>query len=295
MTVFNLGSINTDYFYKVAQLPAPGETLAASNLRTGLGGKGTNQSVAAAHAGSRVFHIGAVGPDGDWAVDRLSSYGVDVSFVARVDAPTRHAIINVDEAGENAIVIYSGANLAQRADRIEAALEHAVAGDTLLLQNETSLQPDAAKLAHDRGMKVIYSAAPFSVQAVREVLPFVTTLVVNQVEADQLTAAFGIGLEALAVAEVLVTLGAEGARWHSNAEKKQASIGGIKVTAVDTTGAGDTFAGYFAACRDQGMDAAGALEIATAAAALKITRHGTADAIPSRAEVDQLIARQGGR
>ena len=110
MTIFNLGSINADHVYCVPHLPGPGETLAATSMQTGLGGKGANMSVAAARAGSHVAQIGAVGRDGLWAKNRLLEYGVDTRHIAELDVPTGHAIITVDDAGENAITLFSGAN-----------------------------------------------------------------------------------------------------------------------------------------------------------------------------------------
>ncbi|MGV6810831.1 MAG: ribokinase [Brevirhabdus sp.] len=287
MTIYNLGSINADHFYRVPHVPAPGETIAATSRSTGLGGKGANQSVAAARMGSRVVHIGAVGPDGDWAVDRLRGYGVDTDHIASVDTPTAHANITVGEDGENAIVIFPGANVQQELARITTALAGAAAGDTLMLQNETNAQVDAARIAREKGLRVVYSAAPFSVDAVRAVLPFVTLLVMNEVEAQQLAQALGDAAEA--VPEVLVTKGAKGAEWHEPKTKDTVFQPSFPVTPVDTTGAGDTFAGSFVAGLDQGMSVAHALELASGAAALKVTRHGTADAIPSRAETVSFI------
>ncbi len=151
MTVFSFGSVNVDHVYSVPHLPAPGETLAAQALSTMLGGKGANQSVAAALAGAEVRHIGAVGADGRWAVAELASYGVDVTHVAEVDHPTGHAIISVDAAGENAILLFAGANWVQSEAAIARALRAAGPGDSLLLQNETSHQAEAAKIARGRG------------------------------------------------------------------------------------------------------------------------------------------------
>ncbi len=286
--IYNLGSINIDHFYQVPHLPAPGETLAASGYRMGLGGKGANQSVAAARAGARVAHIGAVGPEGRWAVDRLAGWGVNVDHIARLDVPTGHAIINVDAAGENNIVLFAGANRAMPFALIERALAGAGPGDMLILQNETAHQPDAARLARQRGAMVVYSAAPFDVQAVRAVLDQVTLLILNAVEAEQLCAALGRGLDDLDVPEILVTRGADGADWRSRAGKR-AFAAARKVAVVDTTGAGDTFAGYFVAGRDGGLSPEAALHRAAAAAALKVTRAGTADAIPEAAEVEAFV------
>ncbi len=288
MTIYNLGSINIDHFYRLQHLPAPGETLAATGYSTGLGGKGANQSAAAAKAGARVVHIGAVGSEGGWCIDRLKGWGVDTGGIARLDTPTGHAIINVDEQGENSIVLFPGANWAMPFDAVEQALAGAKRGDTLMLQNETAHQAKAAKLARDKGLHVIYSAAPFDVDAVRAVLKNVSVLAVNAVEADQLSAALGVTLDALDVPELLVTRGAEGAEWRGGGQTVTASP--IKVDPVDTTGAGDTFAGYFAAGRDAGMTPAEALNLAGAAASLKVTRAGTADAIPTRDEVEAFRA-----
>ncbi|WP_108853660.1 ribokinase [Albidovulum aquaemixtae] len=289
MTIFNLGSINIDHFYRVPHLPAPGETLAAHDYRVGLGGKGANQSAAAAKAGAKVIHIGAVGPEGGWAVDRLAGWGVDVRHVARLDTPTGHAIINIDPAGENAIVLYPGANWKLPLSLVEMALAEAGPADTLLLQNETAYQSEAAAWAREKGMRVIYSAAPFNVGAVRAVMENVTVLALNAVEAEQLSAAMGIGIEMLDLPEIVVTRGAEGAEWRSR-EGACAFAPPIQVQAVDTTGAGDTFAGYFAAVRDAGQTPGEALDLAGAAASLKVTRHGTADAIPTLEEVRSFRA-----
>ena len=279
MTVWNLGSINADHFYAVPHVPAPGETLAATGLATGLGGKGANQSVAAARAGAEVRHIGCLGPDGGWARERLAGWGIDITHVAEVETPTGHAIINVAEDGENAIVIFPGANAQQSPERIEAALAEAKPGDTLLIQNETSAQVAAARAGAARGMRVVYSAAPFDPDAVRAVLPHVSLLVMNAGEAAALRAALG----ADPGVEMLVTLGPDGARWvHSDGIE---TVPAPRVTPVDTTGAGDTFIGYVAAGLDRGMEPIAAMRLGTAAAALKVTRRGTADAIPSAVEV----------
>ncbi len=112
MAVFNLGSINADLFYQVTHLLAPGETLASTDHSRGLGGKGANMSVAIARAAARAVHIGAVGADGRWAVERLLEYGVDTRNIVELDVPTGHAVIMVDDYGENAILLFPGANRA---------------------------------------------------------------------------------------------------------------------------------------------------------------------------------------
>jgi ribokinase len=201
------------------------------------------------------------------------------------DKATGAAVVNVDLAGENAIVIFSGANNDQDEAHLRAALANAGPGDTLLLQNETNLQVEAAEIGAAKGMRVIYSAAPFDLEAVRAVIKSVSILAVNALEADQLCAAFGTELAALPVPQILVTRGSEGAEWRSNETGERVFLPSVAVVPVDTTGAGDTFAGYFAAGLDQGMLPEAALDLARHAAALKVTRQGTGEAIPSLAEV----------
>lgn len=290
MTIYNLGSINADHFYSVPHLPAAGETIAATSHSVGLGGKGANQSVAAARAGAHVVHIGAVGADGDWAVQRMAKYGVDTAHIATVQSPTAHAIINVDPDGENAIVIYSGANLAQSNTHIAAALTGASQGDFLILQNETSHQVEAAKIARDLGLRIVYSAAPFEIEPTRAILPFVDILIVNTVEAAQLETALSTPLLSLPVANILVTRGADGADWIDTSSGETVSVSAFPVTPIDTTGAGDTFAGYMVAGLSENMAPMAAMRFAAAAAAIKVTRKGTADAIPDRADVKQFLA-----
>ncbi|MBK5934020.1 ribokinase [Rhodovulum imhoffii] len=283
MTVFCLGSINVDHVYRVPHLPGPGETLAATEVTTGLGGKGANQSVAAARAGARVVHIGAVGPDGDRMVAALAAYGVDIDHIVRVEDPTGHAIITVEARGENAIVLFPGANCRQSVARIAEVLAAAGPEDTLLLQNETSHQVEAARIGREKGARVIYSAAPFDVDAVRAVLPHVSLLAMNAVEAEQLQAALGT----LAGTEKIVTQGAKGAWWHFGGRALHAPA--FRVDPVDTTGAGDCFIGAVAAALDEQADRACALRFASAAAALKVTRAGAGDAMPARAEIEALL------
>ncbi|MCB1329731.1 MAG: ribokinase, partial [Maritimibacter sp.] len=170
MSVWNLGSINVDLFYRVPHLVQPGETLPAKSHQTGLGGKGANQSVAIARAGAKVHHIGMVGADNRWVLDRLVSYGVDVTHVSEAEAATGHAIIMVDEEGENSIVTYAGANYAQLVGKIDAALAEAHEGDILALQTEVSHLAEAAQIARGRGLFVAYSAAPFRPDIAKKML-----------------------------------------------------------------------------------------------------------------------------
>lgn len=275
MTVWCLGSINADHFYAVPHLVEPGETLLTQNHSKGLGGKGANQSVAAARAGADVCHIGAVGPDGDWAVEALAEFGVDVSRVSRVHAPTAHAIIQVDADGENAILVYPGANMMIPVPDFADAQP----GDTLLLQNETNGTVEAAHRAKAKGLRVVYSAAPFDAKSVQEILPFVDLLLVNALENTSLKTELG-NIET----DQVVTRCAKGAEWIGVAH-----LPAHPVTAIDTTGAGDCFAGTLVAALDSGASQEDALRRAIVASALQVTKKGTADAMPSKEDVDRVI------
>ncbi|MFS4581621.1 ribokinase [Phaeobacter sp. C3_T13_0] len=285
MAIWNLGSINADMIYALPHMPVAGETLAAEGLEQYLGGKGANMSVAAARAGSHVCHLGAVGPEGTWAVTRLLEYGVDTRHIAQIDVPTGHAIIAVDPTGENQIILFPGANREITADQVGAALSAASAGDILVTQNETNMQAEAARMGRDLGLKVTYAAAPFDADAVQSVLPYLDYLFLNEVEADQLRDATGKTPEALGVRDVIVTLGAKGARHYDCAAGTTHDVAAYSVDPVDTTGAGDTFTGYVLSGLDRGLPMAQALAQANRAAALMVTRKGTADVIPDLKDV----------
>lgn len=284
MAIWNLGSINADMVYALPHMPAPGETLAALSFEQGLGGKGANMSVAAARAGAHTCHIGAVGRDGAWAVERLTEYGVDTRHIAALDTPTGHAIIAVDAQGENQIILFSGANRQISEAQIGQALSAAKTGDILVLQNETNMQAEAAGIARELGLKVAYAAAPFDAKAVQAVLPVLDLLFLNEVEAEQLRQATGKAANELGIGDVIVTLGAKGAR-HYNASGEARDVPAHQVSPVDTTGAGDTFTGYVLAGLDRGMPMAQAMSLAAKAGALMVTRHGAADVIPDLKEV----------
>ena len=290
MAIWNLGSINIDHVYRLDSLPRPGETLASQSYGQGLGGKGANQSVASARAGARTHHLGAMGLGDDWVLARLADSGVDVSAVARLpDEATGHAIILLDRDAENAIVIHAGANRAIDEAALAETLSALTPRDTLLIQNETNGQVAAAQAARARGARVIYSAAPFDLEATRAILPHATILAMNAGEARQLFAGHPADLP---VAGLLITKGSEGAEYRDLTSGRTWQQPAFRVTPVDTTGAGDTFAGYFAAGLDEGLDVAQALRLASAAAALKVTRAGAGDAIPTRAEVEAFLADQ---
>jgi ribokinase len=283
MAIWNLGSINADFVYSLPHLPAPGETLASTSRQVFLGGKGANMSVAAARAAAETHHVGAVGQDGRWTVERLMEYGVDTRWIAEVDLETAQAIIMVDVSGENSIILHPGANRAIPENMLQSALAEANTGDWFVCQNETNLQLTGVKLAKELGMKVAYAAAPFDASAITDVLPHLDLLILNDVEMAQLKDASGKDAAELGVETVIVTNGADGSTLFNQTGEQR--IPAISVEPVDTTGAGDTFTGYVLAGLDRGMPIQQSMIQATRAAALMVLRYGTADVIPDLSEV----------
>ncbi|WP_284378006.1 ribokinase [Amylibacter marinus] len=286
----NFGSINIDNVYRLDRLPRAGETLVAQEFARFMGGKGLNQSVAAQRSGADVWHIGAVGPDGDWALDQMRAFGLDCSHIFRVEAPTGNAVITVDQAGENQIVILGGAN--QTLD--QALLGDVLAGlgpqDWVVLQNETSFVHQIALAAKARGARVAYSAAPFDAHHAVPMLDMIDLLAVNEHEAAELARATGKSVADLPVDMVLITYGARGAELRQNSARLHQKS--FPADVVDTTGAGDTFLGAFLARLDVTGDAEHALRYAAAAAALQVEQPGAATAIPSFDAVTEFLTRK---
>ena len=288
--IINFGSINIDHVYRVPHLVKPGETLSSLDLVTGLGGKGANQSVAIARAGVSVAHVGRVFKGDRWAVELLASTGVDTDNIALIEGASGHAIIQVDDQGENAIVLHGGANQSFSIADIESALNHNQQARYLLMQNETNLLAEAFELAQAKGIKIVLNPAPMTDNIKDLPLAKLDTLIVNQGEAEALCGAADIDqmtqqMAALAPqTRVVVTLGGDGAMLLANGEVTH--INSPSVDVVDTTGAGDTFVGYFLAGVAEGMNDYDALQRACLAGSIAVTRQGAITAIPDRSEVN---------
>lgn len=287
MSIINFGSINIDYVHRVPHFPQPGETLAATSFEKGLGGKGANQSIAIARANGDIKHFGAIGQDDGWVLELLKDAGVDIEKVAVTETPTGHAIIYVDDSGENNIVLNGGANQNFTDAAIDDALADATTSDWLLFQNETNNVDHALKVAQQHGMKIAYAAAPFDAQRAASIIPHVDLIAVNEIEAQQLAQASGKPIDQLECDYILVTKGEKGAELRTPSGTFTSTS--FKVDAIDTTGAGDTFLGFFLAELDKGTDPEKALKIASAASAIQVTRLGAASAIPTYDEVQNFL------
>lgn len=286
--IFNFGSINIDHVYRVSQMPAPGETLEAKSYDKFIGGKGLNQSIAVARAHGDLTHVGAIGPDGTWLLEAVSDLGVGTDQIQIADTPTGHAIIFVDDNGENQIVLVGGANLSFSEQMVESVLASAnPATDWVLLQNETNLIEYVADQARLKGIKIAYSAAPFDEETALAMIEKIDLLAVNELEAQALAGALKVSVQDIPVQRLLVTKGSKGAAYYSDDEIVE--VDAISVDAVDTTGAGDTFLGSFLARFSVGNTVQSSLNYAAAASAIQVTREGAATAIPTLEEVSKFM------
>jgi ribokinase len=289
MHVWNLGSINLDRVFHVPRIVRPGETLASRSVTTFAGGKGANQSIALVRAGAKVMHIGRVGNDAQWLIERLASEGVDTTHVAIGREPTGQAIIQVDETGQNAIVLDPGANHAIALDDIERALAASRPGDWFLAQNETNHVADAIRLAKRHGLRVALNPAPMTESVLDYPLELVDLLVVNETEAAALTGIADAKGQLRSCAkrwpncEVVLTRGDQGA--IARGRDWQVAQPAVKTNVVDTTAAGDTFLGYYLAGLIEGCSPSERLAWACRAAACCVARPGASDSIPRRDEV----------
>ncbi len=292
------GSVNLDLVARVVRLPAPGETIAGTAFEMLPGGKGANQALAARRAGAEVAMAGAVGDDpfAGKALGGLVAASVDLAWVRRVAAPTGVALIHVDDAGQNAITVIPGANaMAKGATVPDAALGP---GATLLLQLEVPIAEVGAIAARamQHGARVVLNAAP-AASLPDSLLATSDVLIVNAIEAASLADALALprAPEAFAVAarrrfgaSVIVTLGPRGVIAATDQALLFAAAPAVDV--VDTTGAGDAFAGALAAALDRGADWASAVSEGVAAGSLACTARGAQPSLPESTAIRELAA-----
>ncbi|HHV45233.1 MAG TPA: ribokinase [Firmicutes bacterium] len=297
--VLVVGSLNLDLVVSAPEIPAPGETVLGKDFQTFPGGKGANQAVAAAKQGMATVMVGRVGADGfgEQLLRSLRTSGVNTQFVSIDPAePTGVAFICVDEAGENAIVVAPGANNRCTVGELPDSLWEQT--KVLLLQLEIPLTTvtEAARRAQAQQALVILDPAPPQELSL-ELLRHVDILVPNSSEAAALTKVAEVTEEnvsgvadqllKLGPKQVIVKLGKDGA--YFKGVYGEGRIHGIPVDAVDTTAAGDCYAGVLAAQLAQGAPLPAAARYANVAAALAVTRKGAQDSMPTRAEVEEFM------
>ncbi|MCP1111161.1 ribokinase [Ohessyouella blattaphilus] len=289
MKVLNFGSLNLDYVYSVEHMVMAGETLDSESLTTFCGGKGLNQSIALAKAGTQVFHAGLVGEEGDILLEACEAAGVNSEYVRKVSGKSGHTIIQVDKKGQNCILLYGGANRGITKEYVDEVLSHFAEGDYIVLQNEINLLDYIIEQAFNRKFKIILNPSPYNANLDSCDFSKISMFLLNEIEGEQITGEKDADkiLEVLAEqfpkAQVVLTLGSEGSVYQEAGKKYRQEI--YKVQAVDTTAAGDTFTGYFIASRIRGLSIEESLNIAAKAAAIAVSRRGATLSIPLLSEV----------
>lgn len=303
--VIVVGSLNSDLVVGVERMPEPGETVLGTSLERHPGGKGLNQAVAAARLGATVAMVGAVGSDeaGAWLRDVAATEGIDTAHITTLDGPSGTAFIEVDDRGQNRIVVIPGANDALDAEHVthairELAPRHGAA--VVLMQGEIPLPAieAALRVGSEVGATTILNPAP-----VRDypMLGRADIVVPNEHEAAQIT-----GLETATTVDAteaartlvdrgartaIITRGARGSLWSTGSAG--GTVGAFRVVAIDTVAAGDAFCGGLAAAIAQGASLTDAMRRASAAGALAASRTGAVPSLPTLEELEALLESQG--
>ncbi|QAY65126.1 ribokinase [Paenibacillus protaetiae] len=299
--VIVVGSINMDLVSKVEQFPLPGQTIHSHDVAFHPGGKGANQAVAASRAGAVTRMIGAVGSDafGQPLIESLKQYGVSTEGISVVAGVSGLAFITVSGSGENQIVLCEGANGQVSRDRLNSLADSWTEATIVLLQNEIPWAANEAVLerASEAGARVFYNPAP-AAAVPDHALAKVHTLFLNETETEAITGQLPedtASLEAAAgqllrkgARAVVITLGADGC-YYADAEGARLRLPAFRVQPVDTTAAGDTFIGAYAAAVQDGKQPEEALKFAAAASAIGVTREGAQSSVPSREEIEQFL------
>ena len=284
MKIVNFGSLNIDYTFHVEEIVRPGQTVDSTGEQRFPGGKGLNQGLAVARAGSEVYHAGLIGEDGAFLKELLEKDGVDCRFVRQVEEGTGKAFIQVDACGQNCIVLSGGANRKNTRAFCDQVLDFFAAGDILLLQNEINEIRYLMERADEKGLTVVLNPSPMNEEVTACDLSRVDFFIMNEDEGRMITGRED-SKEILAEmerrfpqAKVVLTLGEKGSVYAHRGERLHQGI--YPVEAVDTTGAGDTFTGYLLAHMVKGDPMEICLERAAKASALAVTKAGAALAIP---------------
>lgn len=296
MKMICMGSINMDIVYQVAHIPQGGETISALDRNVFWGGKGLNQAVALAKGFDQVYMAGFVNQADANVIEYMQGHHLKTDFVSLSEKPSGHAIIYVDEGGQNSITIFGGSNRDFSPSYIERVLAQFEAGDILLLQNEINHLEHIIHTAHARGIQIALNPSPWEKALLSLPLEKITYFLYNEIEATQIAGrdSFDDEMEILNLladkypqATHVLTMGSQGVL--CKAGDKIYRHGVYKVEAVDTTAAGDTFTGFFLSQLACGSDIPTALETASKAAAIAVSRAGATVSIPSLAEVAAAV------
>lgn len=296
--ILNYGSLNIDYVYDVPHFVKAGETLSSTGRNIFAGGKGLNQSVALARAGGDVYHAGAVGrDDGKILTDVLAQNKINSDYLSKREGTSGHTIIQVDDNGQNCILLFGGTNQTITCEDIDKTICNFENGDYLVLQNETNNIEYMIEKAFDQGMKVCFNVSPFTKELLKLPLEKCAYLIVNEIEGAAMVDVSEdtdpyILIDKLCTkypnTSFVLTLGSRGSILKE-VGKDPISCKAFKVEAVDTTAAGDTFLGYLITNLATGMNRALAIKCATAASALAVQTKGATPSIPKALDVLEFI------
>ena len=294
-----VGSSNTDLVLRVEHFPQAGETIMGSDFMTAQGGKGANQAVAVARLGGEAVFVARLGSDafGEVTLAALRGEGIDTRHVVLTDGVASGvATITVDSHGENCIVVAGGANLLLSPEDVDRAAADIRSAALLLMQLETPLPAliQAARLAHDSGVRVVLNPAPYPKKPLpAELLQNVDIIIPNETEAAYMTGIQVVDdasalaairkMQSMGVKEAIITVGKQGA--YTLCDDQLVRVPAVEVKAVDTTAAGDTFCGALCVALTKGMPMADAIRIACKAASISVTRRGAQPSVPTAAEV----------
>ena len=295
MKFLNYGSLNIDKIYEVEHFVRAKETCASLSYYELPGGKGLNQSIALARLNIPVYHAGKIGKDGLFLKDLLEKQGVNTKYLQISDEVSGHAIIQVDQQGENCILLYGGANQTITSDEIKMVFKDFSKGNCLFLQNEVNRIDEMINLAKEKEMLVVLNPSP--VNNIKEKISFeqIDYLILNEVEGQVLTnqekpeKILETLIQEYPHIKIILTLGSQGAIYQDCQQIIRQSA--YPCSCLDTTGAGDTFTGFFFSVYFTSNDISYALKKAAQASSLAITRKGGASAIPTWQELEKIIRR----
>ena len=285
MKILNFGSINKDFVYLVENFVQSGQTISSKRYEVFLGGKGLNQSVALSHSGANIYHAGCINKNDDPIIIQLNKWGVNTNNIIKVEDPTGHAIIQVNDQGENSIIIHGGANHTISSEQIENTLNKFNSGDILVLQNEINKIDEVINKGYEIGMKIFLNPAPFTKEIINYPLEKLDTLIFNESEGFGLSSGKTDKTKILKYlsnkypnTKLLLTLGKKGSIYSYN--NKVIEIPANKVNSIDTTAAGDTYIGYFISSYYKNNKVKESMEMASKAASISTTKMGGAISIP---------------
>lgn len=289
MKICCFGSLNIDMVFAVNEFVRPKETIQSKGLTIYSGGKGLNQAIAIRKSGAQVLMAGSVGSDGKLLLDECDKCGLDRSLVRVLDSSTGTAVIQVNDAGENCIILFDGANKENDEEFIDSVMDRLENGDYLVLQNEINNLDHIMRSARAKGIKIFMNPSPVDESLLKLPLEACDYLVLNEVEGAILSGADDHDdiMKELEVkfpdTGIILTLGENGVRYRT--ESGSGRKAAYRVEAVDTTGAGDAFTGYFIGMLSRGEGIEKAIEMAQKAAAISVTRKGASGSIPLVEEV----------